>query len=225
MRTLFTGLLILIIGLFYVMGGSDYLDFEYLKKNLQEIQNLYSTNPFWVLTIFTGAFLFLTSLAIPGSIVLTILSGAIFGTFNGVVIVSMSGTIGATLSFLISRYLLKEHFEEKFHHQFNVLNKNLKRDGTLYLFVLRFIPVSPFVVINLIAGLTNLNIWTFIWTTFLGMIPGNIIYVYAGKKMGEMDSPADIMSPSFILSLTLLGILPLVAQKFLMFRKKKMIHV
>ena len=216
--------LVLAIGLFYYWGGSDLLDFSFLKQNLLKMQAQYQARPLWVHGIFIAAFLFLTILAIPGSLVLTILSGAIFGTYYGVLIVTICGTIGGTLSFLISRYLLREYVSTKFHRQFLTINKNLHKDGAFYLFILRFIPVSPFVVINLVMGLTSLRIWTFFWTTFLGMIPGNIIYVFAGAKISEVDSPSDIMSPSFLLSLTILGLLPLIARKILKARKKKMIH-
>jgi uncharacterized membrane protein YdjX (TVP38/TMEM64 family) len=224
-KTLMIIFLVLAIGLFYYWGGADILDFSYIKQNLQEIQSQVRANPIRGLSIFVAAFLFLTILAIPGSLVLTILSGAIFGTYSGVLIVTICGTIGGTLSFLISRYLLKDYVNKKFHGQFLTINKNLHKDGAFYLFILRFIPVSPFVVINLVMGLTSLRVWTFFWTTFLGMLPGNIIYVFAGEKISEFDSPADIMSLSFLLSLTILGLLPIIARKMLKIRRKKMIHI
>ncbi|MBA2403636.1 MAG: TVP38/TMEM64 family protein [Bdellovibrionales bacterium] len=157
-KILIVAILVMAIFLFYYFGGRDYLNFAYLKQNLAEIQTLYLIHPILVLGVFIGAFLFLTILAIPGSLILTILSGAIFGIFYGTLIVIVSGTIGAVLSFLISRYLMKDYVNKKFHKQFRAINKNLEKDGILYLFVLRFIPVSPFVVINLILGLTNLRV-------------------------------------------------------------------
>lgn len=218
-------LLVLAIGLFYYLGGNELLNFSFIKQNLIEIQSVYQSRPILVISIFIGAYLFLTSLAIPGSLVLTILSGAIFGTFFGVVIVSLCGALGATLSFLISRYLLKDYVSSKFYLLFLTINKNLKQDGVFYLFILRFIPVSPFVIINLVMGITSLRVWTFFWTTFLGMIPGDIIYVFAGNKISEFEAPADIMTPSFLFSLTLLVLLPLLARKIWKNRRKKIIHI
>lgn len=217
-------MIVFIISLFYYMGWHHYLDFQYVKLNLDEFRQYYQDHPFKVIGIFTAGYLFLTAFSIPGSIVLTILSGAIFGTFYGVVLVSLSGTVGATVAFLSSRYLLSDYLNKKYHRQFMRINRNLERDGILYLFTLRFIPVSPFVIINLVMGLTSLNLWTYIWTTLLGMIPGNWIYVYAGKKISELNSPADIMTPGFLLSLTLLGLLPLLMKKILKMHRKKVVH-
>ena len=214
-------LILLGIGLFYYFGGSDFINFTYLKSNLFEINALYQQRPFLVLSVFSGAFLFLAIFAIPGSIVLTVLSGAIFGAFNGVIIVSVCGTIGATCSFIIARFLLRNYLSKKFHRQFLSINRGLNEDGILYLFILRLIPASPFVIINLVMGLTTLNIWTFIWTSFLGMIPGNVIYIFAGHEISEFDSPAEVMTPSLLILLTLLGVLPVFGRKILRYRKKK----
>lgn len=224
-KVLFISLFILFIFLFYYFDGHHFLSFSYIKLHLIEFKNYYEMNPGKTFAVFTGLYLFLTALAIPGSIVLTILSGAVFGTFTGVVIVTLAGTAGATISFLSSRYIMQDYISTKFRKQFASINRNLETDGILYLFTLRFIPVSPFVVINLVMGVTSLRVWTFIWTTFLGMLPGNWIYVFAGKKMGEIDSPSDIMTPSFLILLTLLGLLPWIFKKFSQVHKKRIAHV
>lgn len=217
--------IILAIVSFYLYGGRELLNFQYLKSHLVTFQETYEARPFKVISLFLGSYIFLTSLSIPGSIVLTILSGAIFGTFKGVLLVSLAGTIGASVAFLYSRFIFQDYFNQKFQRQFKTIDRNLQQNGLLYLFTLRFIPVSPYVIINLVLGLTNLKLWTFAWTTFIGMIPGNWIYVYAGKKIGEINSPEEIMSPAILISLTLLGILPFVTKKIINIRKKKMVHV
>jgi uncharacterized membrane protein YdjX (TVP38/TMEM64 family) len=223
MKTLLVVLLLGLITLFYIQGGADYLSFTHLKTKLEELNYFYATAPFLVTVIFMGLYLLLTTLSIPGSLVLTILAGAIFGTPWGVVLVTTAGTIGACLSFVMSRYLFKDYLNQRFQRQFMLINEHLKNEGWIYLFAVRFIPASPFVVINLVVGLTGVRLWTFFWTTFLGMLPGNMIYAYAGQRIDEIASPGEIMTPSFLVSLSLLGILPLLARKIVQWRRKKLI--
>lgn len=224
MKTLLVVLLLVLILLFYTQGGADYLSFSYLKLRLEELNYLYSVSPLKVMVFFTALYLLLTTLSIPGSLVLTILSGAIFGNVIGVLLVTTVGTVGACLSFLMSRYLFKDYLNRKFHRKFLLINSHLQDEGWIYLFALRFIPASPFVVINLVMGLTSVRLRTFLWTTYLGMLPGNMIYVYAGKRIEEINSPGEIMTPSFLVCLSVLGILPLIAKKCVQWRRKKLIH-
>lgn len=224
MKTLLIVLLLGLVALFYSQGGAEYLSFSHLKMQLTELNDLYATVPFRVTLLFIGLYLLLTTLSIPGSLVLTILAGAIFGTPLGVLVVTTAGTVGACLSFLMSRYLFKDYLNRKFQRHFTVINNNLNQEGWIYLFAARFIPASPFVVINLVVGLTSVRLRTFFWTTYLGMLPGNIIYVFAGKRIDEIDSPGEIMTPSFLLSLSALGIMPLLAKKIVQWRRKKLIH-
>lgn len=224
MKTLLVILMLGLVTLFYAQGGAEYLSFSHLKLQLEELNYLFSTEPLKVTAVYIAVYLLLTTLSIPGSLVLTILAGAIFGTPLGVLIVTTAGTIGACLSLLMSRYLFKDYLNQKFKRQFHVINDNLKNEGWIYLIASRFIPASPFVIINLVVGLTGVRLWTFFWTTYLGMLPGNIIYVYAGKRIDEIASPGDIMTPSFIISLSVLGILPFIAKKIVDWRRKKLIH-
>jgi uncharacterized membrane protein YdjX (TVP38/TMEM64 family) len=224
MKTLLVVLFLALIILFYSQGGADYLSFLYLKLRLEELNYLYAVSPFKVMVFFTAIYLLLTMLSIPGSLVLTILSGAIFGNVVGVMLVTTVGTLGACLSFLMSRYLFKDYLNQRLHRKFLLINSHLQNEGWIYLLAVRFIPASPFVVINLMMGITSVRLRTFLWTTYLGMLPGNMIYVYAGKRFEEIHSPAEIMTPSFLVCLSVLGILPLIAKKCVLWRRKKLIH-
>jgi uncharacterized membrane protein YdjX (TVP38/TMEM64 family) len=214
-------LLMAAVIVFYFNGGEETLSFKALRNHLLFLQEQYHHNPVLVITFFFLGYVLLTALSIPGSLVLTLMAGAIFGTPLGLVLVSLSGTLGALIAFLIARYLLKEYVSQKFSRQFDAINSNLKLDGVSYLFTLRMIPVSPFVMINLVMGLTTINWYTFVWTTLLGMIPGNFLYVYAGRKIGEIESPAEIMTWPLIIALSLLGILPWTLRRLMKMRKHK----
>lgn len=199
--------------LFYATGTYEQLDLAHIQNNLDKIRAFYHTNPISMILIFMSAYIAITAMSIPGAIVLTLLSGAVFGVWKGTILVSLASTIGATIAFLMSRYLFKESMMNRFRNKMGVINRKLKEGGNHYLFTLRLIPVSPFVVINLMMGLTHVSTWNFIWITFVGMFPGNLVYVYAGRKIAEIRSPSEILTWPIILILTFLGILPLILKK------------
>ncbi|HHQ13878.1 MAG TPA: TVP38/TMEM64 family protein, partial [Chromatiales bacterium] len=126
-----------------------------------------------------------------------------------------ASSIGATLAFLLSRFLLRDFVERRFDWATQKINTGIERDGSYYLFTLRLVPLFPFFVINLVMGLTRLRAGTFYWISQLGMLPGTIVYVNAGTQLGRLESPADILSPALIGSFVLLGVFPLLAKKSL----------
>lgn len=219
--------ILLLLGgvIFYFFGGRELLSFDNLQSHLQILTDAYQQRPLFILFLFVASYLLLTSLSIPGSLVLTLMAGAILGTTFGLFIVSLSGTIGALMAFLLSRYLLKDMVNQRFHRQVTAVNRNLESHGIIYLLSLRMIPVSPFVIINLVMGLTSMNWWTFFWTTLVGMIPGNLIYVIAGRRISTISSPSEIMTPGLIFLLTLLGILPWFSKRYLNWRRRRQISI
>jgi uncharacterized membrane protein YdjX (TVP38/TMEM64 family) len=212
MKKILKPLLILIMilgfGLFYFAGGKEHLSFENVKLELQRIQIYYSNYPFTVTGIFLVLYVLITSLSIPGAIVLTVLAGSIFGVALGTLIVATASTFGATMAFLMARFLFKEAVIRKYYKFHQKIDRRIKDEGAIYLFGLRLIPASPFVVINLVMGLTNMRLWTYIWITFIGMLPGTFIYVYAGRKFAELKSLSQIISWPIFISLLMLGLLP-----------------
>ncbi len=200
---------------FYMLGGSHYLELKFIQKNLQELRSVLDRSPVLFTSCFVGVYLFLTTLAIPGSIILTLLSGAIFGVATGLFWVMFSSTAGACLSFLISRYMFRSYFQRKFTTQFHKMNHRVKKQGISYLFTIRMIPVSPYVVINVVMGLTSMRLWNFAWVTCLGMLPGTFLYVLAGKKLSTMSKASEILSWEIALGLGLLGFLPLIVRYFM----------
>ncbi|HXH74857.1 MAG TPA: VTT domain-containing protein [Bacteriovoracaceae bacterium] len=205
---------------FYVEGGNEYLRFEYLKSRLTYFQGFYTSYPLAVMGLFFGSIVFLASLSIPGSIVITVLSGAIFGVLPGAILVTAATTLGASIAFLMARFLFKDWVSRKFNKRFMIMNQRIQEEGLSYLFTLRLFPASPFVVINLVMGLTPMRLFTFSWITFVGMFPGTFIYVYAGRKITELNSIAGIMSPPIIISLLALSIFPYVLKTIIRSRKQ-----
>ena len=149
---------------------------------------------------------------------MTLIAGALFGLSKGTVIVSFASTVGATLAFLLSRFLLRNYVERRFGTVVGRVNQGIAKDGAYYLFGLRLVPGFPFVVINLVMGLTRLRIWTFYWVSQLGMLPGTAVYVWAGSSAPTLKEIADngvgsILNWQVIVAFVLLGLFPLIVKK------------
>jgi pyruvate/2-oxoglutarate dehydrogenase complex dihydrolipoamide dehydrogenase (E3) component/uncharacterized membrane protein YdjX (TVP38/TMEM64 family) len=153
------------------------------------------------------------ALGIPGAVLLTTAAGAIFGTLQGLLLVSFASSIGATLNLLATRFLFRPFAERRFASSMERVNAGIREEGVWYLFALRLVPLFPFFVINAVMGLTRLPARSFYWISQLGMLPGTLVYVNAGAQLGQIDSVRGIMSPALLASFALLGIFPLLARR------------
>ena len=154
-------------------------------------------------------YVLVSALSIPGAALLTLLGGALFSLWQGTLLVSFASTLGATLAMLASRYLLRDMVQRRFAVQMNTVNSGMARDGARYLFALRLMPLFPFFVVNLLAGLTTLGVRRYWWVSQLAMLPATVIFLNAGRELGALTSLRDIVSPGMIVAFTLTGLLPL----------------
>ncbi len=192
---------------------SDYLSLQSLKAQQENIDAYFKANPLLTAGIYFSVYVLITAFSLPGAAVLTLAGGAVFGLLWGTIIVSFASSIGATLAFLVSRYLLRDMVQARFGEKLKAINAGIERDGPFYLFTLRLVPIFPFFVINLVMGLTPLATRTFYWVSQLGMFAGTIVYVNAGTQLGRIESLDGILSPGLIASFTLLGLFPLITRK------------
>ncbi len=190
----------------------QYLSLESLKSHQESLQSYYSANPILVIGLFALIYIVSVGVSLPGATVLTLAAGAIFGLGVGLVLVSISSTIGATLAFLASRFLLRDFVQSKFKDKLAKVNHGVAREGAFYLFTLRLVPVFPFFMINLVMGLTPIRTLTFFFVSQIGMLPGTAVYVNAGTQLAQIESLAGILSPEILLSFALIGILPLLSK-------------
>ncbi len=188
-------------------------DLQYLKAQQASIDAYFQHNPMLTAAIYFVVYVAVTALSLPGAAVMTLAGGAIFGLLWGTLLVSFASTTGATLAFLVSRFLLRDVIQQRFGDRLKAVNDGIKKDGAFYLFTLRLVPAFPFFVINLVMGLTPLATRTFYWVSQLGMLAGTLVYVNAGTQLARIESLNDILSPGLIASFTLLGIFPLIARK------------
>ncbi|MEK7660917.1 MAG: FAD-dependent oxidoreductase [Pseudomonadota bacterium] len=205
---------------FFASGLQHQLSFENLKSSLGSLIAAKDASPFLFIGGFMIIYIISAAFSLPIVVPLSLGAGAIFGVIEGTIIVSFASTIGATCSFLVSRFLLRDSLEAKFGARLAAINEGMKRDGAFYLFSLRLIPLFPFWLINLLMGLTKLKTWTFYWVSQIGMLLGTIVYVNAGTQLAQLDSMAGILSPNLIISFAILGMFPWFA-KVLMAQLRK----
>ncbi|MEK6577827.1 MAG: TVP38/TMEM64 family protein [Bdellovibrionota bacterium] len=200
--------------LFYHYDLSSILTLHGLKTNQTRLNHYFLAHPYTVCLIYFVTYVGVTALSLPGATILTLGGGAIFGVLLGSILVSFASTLGATCAFLISRYVLRNWVQKRFSKNLKMVNEGVKKDGRLYLLVLRLLPVVPFFVVNFLMGLTSLPSWTFMWVSQLGMLPATVIYVNAGTQLAQIQSLNDILTFRILLSLSALGLLP-IATKFI----------
>lgn len=212
------GLVLLIIAAaaaFFALDIGTYLTLQGMQDALGQFTQWRDASPYLVSGIFFVVYVAVTALSLPGAAILTLTAGALFGLGWGLVLVSFASSIGATLAFLVSRFILRDTVQQRFGGRLRTFNEGIERDGAFYLFALRLVPLFPFFLINLLTGLTPLKTRTFYWVSQIGMLPGTAVYINAGTQLAGLESLAGIMSPSLLLSFALLGIFPLIARKVL----------
>ncbi|HXK55057.1 MAG TPA: FAD-dependent oxidoreductase [Gammaproteobacteria bacterium] len=205
----------LLIAAFFLFDVGSYLTLENLKAQQQSLGAWRQANPWQSALVFFLVYVVVTALSLPGAAIMTLAVGAIFGLLVGTVLVSFASTIGATLAFIIARFMLRDMVESRFGDKLRTINQGIDKDGAFYLFGLRLVPLFPFFVINLAMGLTSIRTVTFAWVSQVGMLLGTIVYVNAGTQLAGIDSVSGILSPGLILSFVLLGLFPLIAKKIL----------
>ncbi|MBK8971859.1 MAG: FAD-dependent oxidoreductase [Hahellaceae bacterium] len=206
-------LILLAFGAFFIFGLNDYLSLESFNARKSEWLALTHDAPLASAVIFFLIYVAVTALSLPAAALLTLAGGALFGLFEGFLLVSFASTVGATLAFLASRYLLRDWVQARFRDSLKTINQGVEREGAFYLFGLRLVPLFPFFLINLVLGLTPMRTTTFYWVSQLGMLPGTLVYVNAGTQLSQLESLKGILSPGLLLSFVLLGIFPLLAKK------------
>lgn len=206
---------------FYALGFDRYLSLAEIHARLSALVAAFHRHiVLWTLSYF-AVYVAITGLSLPLSIPITLLGGAVFGLVWGSLIVTVAATCGATLAFWAARFLFRDWVEGHFARIIAAIDRGIERDGIFYLFLLRLIPLFPFFAINLAMGVTTMRTWTYFWVTFVGMIPGTVLYVNAGVQLATVESVGDLFSPVILGSLAAIGLFPLVVKKSLDYRQRR----
>ncbi|WP_308366613.1 MULTISPECIES: TVP38/TMEM64 family protein [unclassified Microbulbifer] len=219
-KILLIAVLLALVLAFFFFDLHHWLTLEKLKTWQEEFEQWRRASPILVGLLFMLFYILVAGLSLPGAAIMTLAAGALFGLWWGILIVSFASSIGATLAFLVSRFLLRDWVQSRFARRLRKVNSGMERDGAFYLFALRLVPVFPFFLINILMGLTRIKTWTFYWVSQLGMLAATVVYVNAGTQLGKMKSVGDILSPGLLLSFVLLGLFPLLAKWVLSWIKR-----
>jgi uncharacterized membrane protein YdjX (TVP38/TMEM64 family) len=195
---------------FFYFDLGRFLSLQALKDHRDDLLSFTETHSAVAAALFVLTYVAVTGLSLPGAVILTLAGGFLFGFVWGTLFVNLGATTGATLAFLASRYLLHDWVERKFGKWLGPVQQGFAKNAFSYLLTLRLIPLFPFFVVNLVSGLTRMNVGTYVAATALGIIPGSFVYAYAGRQLGTINSLQDIASPGVIGAFVLLGLLALV---------------
>ncbi|MCP4277722.1 MAG: TVP38/TMEM64 family protein, partial [Gammaproteobacteria bacterium] len=179
-RILFALVIFALFGAYFLFDLQRFFNLDFIKTQQAAIETWRLANPTAAFSIYTLIYIAVTALSLPGAVIMTLAGGAIFGLFWGTVIISFASSIGATLAFLIARFLLQDWVQTRFGDRLKAINEGVRKDGAFYLFTLRLVPVFPFFVINLVMAMTPMRARTFYWVSQIGMLMGTIVYVNAG---------------------------------------------
>lgn len=222
-KTIAKLIVIVVVAILVIIGFTQFgdgLSLESLATQETQLREYQASNPQLVLGLAFVIYVAVTGLSLPGAAVLTLVFGWYFGFWQAIVLVSFASTTGATLNFLLSRYLFRDAIQNRFGERLKVINENLEKEGAFYLFSLRLIPAVPFFIINPVMGLTKMKTWTFWWVSQLGMLAGTAAYAWAGASVPSLQTLAEqgakgIISLQMLAAFILLGIFPIAVKKFI----------
>lgn len=217
------GLIIFSLILSFLLIKSGILSIQSLKDHFSFVRKYQETHPIYFLVVFSLSYILVAALALPGATFFTLYGGALFGLFQGTIIISITSTLGSTCAFLISRFLFQKSIEKRYRDKLQHIKTHLTDNGAAYLFFLRLNPIFPFFLINSLMGLTPLSTWTFFWVSQLGMLPGTLLYVNAGTQLSQIQSLDQLASPQIIMSFFAIGLFPLIIKKWFNLRKTLLI--
>ncbi|WP_395489101.1 TVP38/TMEM64 family protein [Cedecea davisae] len=220
MRKIIFLLLVLVVALFLVWLPPGTLSLATLQHSQAQLTLWHAKHPVLAASAFFISYFLIAAFSIPGATLLTLMGGALFGLALGTLLVATAATCGATVAMLLSRYLLRDWVQRRFSRMMERVNQGVERDGGHYLFALRLTPVFPFVLVNLLMGLTPISITRYAFISLLGMLPAIVVYINTGRQLSQIESLRDIVSPGMMLMFTLLGLLPL-ASRWLVKRTAK----
>ena len=216
--------LVAAIAAFFVFDLGAYLTLDSLKARQADLAALLDNRPLVIIGGFFMLYVATTALSLPGAVILTLAAGAVFGLWLGTLIVSFASTLGASLAFLSSRFVLRDWVKARFGKRIAAIDRGIAKEGALYLLTLRLIPAFPFFLINLAMGLTTMRLVTFYGVSQVGMLPGTLVFVNAGTQLAAIDSTSDILSPALVGSFVLLGLFPLIAKGIVGLVKRRRVY-
>ena len=179
-------LLLILMGALYLWLGFDWLNFEALKKHHRLFQLWSEQHRMLAACSFILAYAIATALSIPGGAILSIFGGVLFPQPLSTFCVVVGATLGASALFAAAKSALGAFLKKKAAGRLTRLKKGFKKGEISYLLFLRLVPLFPFWLVNLAAAFFGISFRTFVWTTFVGIIPGAVVFTEAGRGLSSI---------------------------------------
>jgi len=222
-KLLVLGLFALGVGGFFYFDVGQYVSLSALKENKDALVAYTNAHSIATVIFYILIYTVQTALSLPGATIMTLTGGFLFGSLLGTIYVNIAATSGATIAFLSARYLFRDFVERKFGgtasagDRIQSFQMGFEKNGFQYLLTLRLIPLFPFFLVNLVAGITKIRVATYVGATALGILPASFVYSNAGTQLGKINTIKDIASPEVLVAFVLLGLLavvPIIYQRF-----------
>ena len=220
-KIILLSVIVIAVALFYVFDLGQYLSLESLKSNRDQLHMFYEANTVVMIAAFIGVYIVTVALSLPGATILTLCAGAIFGSVTGTLVVNVGATIGATLAFLVARFLLRDWVEKKFGAKLKPFNDGFSKNAINYMLFLRLVPLFPFFLINLASGLTQIRLPVYFFGTMFGILPGTFVFANAGSNLASINQLSDIASVEVLGAFALLGLFALIPTLYKLIKSKK----
>lgn len=196
-RVLLTAALaILLLGGAWLSGALGKVSTS-LKNTLVEcLQYIQALDPGLAALTFVGLYIAATVFFFPG-LLITMAAGLLFGPLKGTALVSLGSLTGASLAFLIGRYLARDWVSKKAKSspRFRAIDEAIGKEGAKVVFLLRLSPIFPYNLLNYALGLTRVKFGSYLLASWIGMLPGTLLYVYLGSLAGNIASLATGTGP------------------------------
>lgn len=196
-----------------LLGWHRYFTFGHLVADKDTLIALADAHPRLAPLLFGAAYLTLGLFGLPGSTMLMLTSGVLFGFWKGLGLVVVASTAASALAFLSFRYLFRDFVERRVRGRLKDVEEGLQREGAYFVFALRLLPAIPYSLTNLVLSISPVEFGTYVGVSLLGLLPRYLLYVYAGAHLGDVQDPDDLFSPSVIAVLALLAVLPWIIKR------------
>lgn len=180
---------IAVVAVIGTIALKDYLSFQALAENREALIAFRDANYIATVTAFILCYAVIVAFSLPGATIATLTGGFLFATFPGALFNITGATIGATLIFLAARMGLGARLEARMTAVGGAvgrIKRGIDENQWEMLFLMRLVPVVPFFVANLVPAFVGVPLWRFVVTTFLGIVPGAVVYTSVGAGLGEV---------------------------------------
>lgn len=185
-RFLPIGLVLVLLVLFFALGGPDYVNIDTLRDNRDGLLGFVSEHLILSVVAVILIYAALVGISFPGAWILTVISGFLFGTFLGAAAAITGATLGATAIFLVARYAIGDSLSRKAGPYMQKFEAGLKENELSYLFILRLVPIFPFFIVNIVPALFQVKVRNYVLSTLFGIMPGALVYAGLGNSINTV---------------------------------------